>query len=87
MTKRFSWVFLLLSGLFFFFMVGLTGYRIEDARQNNSAAAHERFSELAAKARSLKDSTGGYDAPQFKTFLSDRRISQSRSDNSHEKEV
>lgn len=69
MTKRFSWVFLLLSGLFFFFMVGLTGYRIENARQTNSAAALERYTELAAKARSLKDSTGGFDAPQFKTDM------------------
>jgi len=66
MTKRFSWVFLVLSGIFFFFMVGLTGYRIEDARQKNAAGARERIADVAAKARSLKDTTGGFDAPQFK---------------------
>jgi GGDEF domain-containing protein len=69
MNKRFSLVFLVLSGIFFFFMVGLTGYRIEDARKKSSAAAHERFAVLEAKALSLKDSTGGFDAPQFKTDM------------------
>jgi GGDEF domain-containing protein len=69
MNKRFSWVFLVLSGIFFFFMVGLTGYRIEDARQKNAAAARERLADLEAKAVSLRDSTGGFDAPQFKTDM------------------
>jgi diguanylate cyclase (GGDEF)-like protein len=69
MNKRFSWIFLVLSGLFFFFIVGLTGYRIEDARQKNASAAHERFADLEAKAQSLRDITGGFDAPQFKTDM------------------
>jgi GGDEF domain-containing protein len=66
MNKGFSWVFLALSGVFFIFIVGLTGYRIEDARTTNAAAARERLPGLTAKARSLSDSTGGFDAPQFK---------------------
>ena len=66
MTKGFSWVFLALSGVFFIFIVGLTGYRIEDARNSNAATARERLPGLSAKARSIRDSTGGFDAPQFK---------------------
>jgi GGDEF domain-containing protein len=69
MNKRFSWIFLLASGAFFVFIVGLTGYRIEHARRLNAATARERMTELAAKAQSLRDTTGGYDAPQFKTDM------------------
>lgn len=66
MNKGFSLVFLALSGVFFIFIVGLTGYRIEDARNSNAASARERLPGLTAKARSIRDSTGGFDAPQFK---------------------
>ena len=66
MNKGFSWFFLALSAVFFIFIVGLTGYRIEDARKTNAASARERLPGLAAKARSIRDSTGGFDAPQFK---------------------
>jgi GGDEF domain-containing protein len=69
MNKRFSWIFLLVSGAFFVFVVGLTGYRIENARRQNAASAREHAAELAAKAQSLRDTTGGYDAPQFKTDM------------------
>jgi GGDEF domain-containing protein len=71
MNKRFSWIFLLVSGAFFVFIVGLTGYRIENARRQNTAAVHEQMSHLAAQALSLKDITGGYDAPQFKKDMRD----------------
>ena len=66
MNKGFSWFFLTVSAVFFIFIVGLTGYRIEDARKTNAVSAEERLSGLAAKARSIRDSTGGFDAPQFK---------------------
>src|SRR5208283_1003612 len=66
MNKGFSWFFLTVSAVFFIFIVGLTGYRIEDARKTNAASAQERLPGLAAKARSIRDSTGGFDAPQFK---------------------
>lgn len=66
MNKGFSWFFLALSAVFFIFIVGLTGYRIENARKTNAAFARERLPGLAAKARSIRDSTGGFDAPQFK---------------------
>ncbi|MGA2481037.1 MAG: hypothetical protein ABSG63_20020, partial [Spirochaetia bacterium] len=57
--------------VFFVFIVGLTGYRIENARRQNTAAVHEQMSRLAAQAVSLKDTTGGYDAPQFKKDMRD----------------
>ena len=47
MNKRFSWIFLLASGAFFVFIVGLTGYRIEDApppqRRRRSASMPHRL--------------------------------------------
>jgi GGDEF domain-containing protein len=71
MGRRFSWVFLMVSLAFFLFIVGLTGYRIEDARKHNAALARERMSDLGAKALSLRDITGGFDAPQFKKDMRD----------------
>jgi GGDEF domain-containing protein len=69
MNKRFSWIFLLASGAFFVFIVGLTGYRIEEARDHNAAAARERATSLAAKVRSLRDITGNLQSPLFKTDM------------------
>ncbi len=69
MDKRFSWIFLLASGAFFVFIVGLTGYRIEDTRRHNALSAREHAASLAAKVRSLRDTTGGYEAPLFKANM------------------
>jgi GGDEF domain-containing protein len=69
MNKRFSWIFLLASGAFFVFIVGLTGYRIEDARRHNAAAVREHATSLAAKVRSLADITGSVQSPLFKTDM------------------
>jgi len=69
MNKRFSWIFLLASGAFFVFIVGLTGYRIEDVRRHNVAAVHEHAASLAAKVRSLRDITGSVQSPLFKTDM------------------
>ncbi len=79
MDKRFSWIFLIVSGAFFVFIVGLTGYRIEDARHRNAAAAREAMPGLASKAAELRDAAGGFDAPAFKremrlTFDADPRL-------------
>ena len=71
MNKRFSWIFLLASGAFFVFIVGLTGYRIEDARRHNGAAVHEHAASLAAKVRSLRDITGSLQSPLFKKDMRD----------------
>jgi hypothetical protein len=69
MNNRFSWIFLAASGAFFVFIVGLTGYRIEDARRHNAAAARESASSLAAKIRSLADTTGSVQSPLFKNAM------------------
>jgi hypothetical protein len=66
MGRRFSLVFLVASGAFFFFIVGLTGYRIQDARQRNADDARARLPEFVKQAGSLRTVAGGYDAPQFK---------------------
>jgi hypothetical protein len=66
MSKPFSWIFLVASGAFFVFVVGFTGYRIEEARRVNAAAARERLPVLARQAQSLRDAAGGFTTPQFK---------------------
>ena len=71
MSKGFSWVFLLLSGAFFVFIVGLTGYRIDDVRRHNAAAAREHAASLAAKVHSLRDITGSVQSPLFKMDMRD----------------
>ena len=66
MDKRFSLIFLIVSGAFFIFIVGLTGFRIEQSRRHNAELVRERVPSFAAKVRSLRDSTGGYGTPEFK---------------------
>jgi hypothetical protein len=65
MDKRFSWIFLAVSAAFFIFIVGLTGYRIENARRHNASRVAESASALAEKASALGGSPGGYAAPEF----------------------
>ena len=69
MDRRFTWIFLVASGVFFVFIVGLTGYRIEDVRRANRSAVEERLPALADKAASIRDTAGGFDAPQFKADM------------------
>ena len=65
MDKRFSWIFLAVSAAFFVFIVGLTGYRIEDSRRGNTALAGEQLRTLAGTAVSLRETAGGYAGPEF----------------------
>ena len=69
MNNRFSWVVLLASGLFFLFIVGLTGFRTDDVRRHNAAAAREGASSLAAKVHSLADTIGSVQSPAFKSAM------------------
>ena len=71
MDKRFSLIFLIVSGVFFIFIVGLTGFRIEQSRRHNAELAKEQVPSLVAKVRSLRDSTGGYGTPEFKKNMRD----------------
>ncbi len=71
MDKRFSWIFLIVSGVFFLFIVGLTGFRIEESRRHNAELARERVPALVAKAVSLRDSTGGFGTPEFARNMKD----------------
>jgi GGDEF domain-containing protein len=65
MEKSIPYVFLGVSLLFFLFLVGLTGYRIESARMTNIKTAEEHGRELLTEAKALADSSGGFDSPFF----------------------
>ena len=71
MDKRFSLIFLIVSGAFFLFIVGLTGFRIEQSRRHNAELARERVPALVAKTVSLRDSTGGFGTPEFRKNMKD----------------
>jgi GGDEF domain-containing protein len=71
MDKRFSLIFLIVSGAFFILIVGLTGFRIEQSRRHNTEQTRERLPSIVAKVRSLRDSTGGYGTPEFKKNMRD----------------
>ena len=58
MDRRFSLGFLIASGAFFFFIVGLTGYRIQDARHRNADDARAQLPQLVQRAGSLLTVTG-----------------------------
>jgi GGDEF domain-containing protein len=69
MDKRFSWIFLAVSGAFFVFVVGLTGFRIEAARRANVESAQQRLPALRDRAAELRDLSGGFESPQFKADM------------------
>jgi GGDEF domain-containing protein len=54
MNRRISWAFLAVSVAFFLFIVGLTGYRLEDSRTRNSLQARDRLIELAARVSAIR---------------------------------
>jgi GGDEF domain-containing protein len=54
MNRRISWAFLAVSVAFFLFIVGLTGYRLEDTRTRNSLQARDRLIELAARVGAIR---------------------------------
>jgi hypothetical protein len=54
MNRRISWAFLAVSVAFFLFIVGLTGYRLENARTRNTLLARDKLIELATKVASIR---------------------------------
>jgi len=69
MNKRVSWGFLAVSGAFFLFIVGLTGYRIEDVRRLDTALVRGRFPELLNRVTRAHQGDGAWDSPQLKSDL------------------
>jgi hypothetical protein len=65
MGKSVPYVFLAVSLVFFLFLVGLTGYRIDTARKRNAASAAESASGLLEQAKALKNASS-IDSPYFK---------------------
>jgi len=69
MMRRVSWAFLGVSVAFFLFMVGLTGYRLEDTRTRNSALVQDRHAALVSKVASIQSAFGGFDGPAARKEL------------------
>ncbi len=69
MNKRVSWGFLAVSGAFFLFIVGLTGYRIEDIRGLDAALVRGRFPALVDRVSRAHQGDGAWDSPQLKSDL------------------
>ncbi len=78
MNKRISWVFLAVSVAFFLFIVGLTGYRLEDARARNSLFARDRLIDITAKVASISSTYTGLDSPSARKELRNAFDAESR---------
>jgi GGDEF domain-containing protein len=69
MNRHISWAFLGISVAFFLFMVGLTGYRLQDTRTRDTFLANDRFSTLAAKVSSIQSTYVSLDTPSVRKEL------------------
>jgi GGDEF domain-containing protein len=69
MNRGISWAFLAVSVAFFLFIVGLTGYRLEDVRARNSLVVRDRLIDLATKVSSLRATFTGLDSPSARKEL------------------
>lgn len=69
MNRRISWGFLGVSVAFFLFMVGCTGYRLEELRRNNSFLVENGFSALAARVSQIQGTYVGLDGPSARKEL------------------
>ena len=54
MNRSISWAFLAVSVTFFLFIVGLTGYRLEDSRTRNSLQARDRLIDIASHLSAIR---------------------------------
>ena len=69
MNRRISWTFLGVSVAFFLFVVGLTGYRLEDARGRNSLQARDALIDVTTRVSALRTTYVGLDAPAARKEL------------------
>jgi len=69
MSRRLSWVFLAVSVAFFLFIVGLTGYRLEDVRNRNSLSSRDRLVDLTARVTAIRGTYAGLDSPAARKEL------------------
>jgi diguanylate cyclase (GGDEF)-like protein len=66
MQKKIAYIFLAVSLVFFLFVTGLSGYRIETARRTNSVQAMRQADLLLQTADAAGESAGGFDSPYFR---------------------
>lgn len=69
MNRHISWAFLAVSVAFFLFIVGLTGYRLENARAQNSLLARDRLIDITAKVASIRTTYVSLDSPAARKEL------------------
>jgi GGDEF domain-containing protein len=79
MGKTVGYVFLGLTIMFFLFLAGLTGYRIDVVRKANTAQAASESIRLLEQINVLRGSSGGFNSPFFKDkaheiFLGEPRL-------------
>jgi diguanylate cyclase (GGDEF)-like protein len=65
MWKRGQWIFLVFSAVFFLFLIGLTGYRIETVREGNARQGSVETAALKGRILALRAGTAGFGAPAF----------------------
>ncbi len=69
MNRGVSWTFLGVSVAFFLFIVGLTGYRLEETRSRNSLLVEDRIAALATKVATIQTTYVGLDTPSARKEL------------------
>ena len=69
MNRRISWAFLGVSVAFFLFIVGLTGYRLEEARARNSLQVRDKLIDIATRISSIRTTYVSLDAPAVRKDL------------------
>ena len=69
MNRSISWAFLAVSVAFFLFIVGLTGYRLEDSRTRNSLQARDKLIDLASRVSAIRAAYTSLDSSSARTEL------------------
>jgi len=65
MWKKGTWIFLAFSAVFFLFLIGLTGYRIETVRERNTRQGGFDTAILTDRILALRNESGGFQAASF----------------------
>lgn len=78
MWKRISWIFPAFSAVFFLFVIGLTGYRIETVREGNARKGGPATAVWTERILALGAETGGFQTPAFARSLREEAARQPR---------
>jgi diguanylate cyclase (GGDEF)-like protein len=78
MRKRSSWIFLVFSAVFFLFLIGLTGYRIETVREGNAGRGGPETAAWPDRLLFLGAQTGGFQTAAFAKAVREETAKQPR---------